>query len=674
MSLLLPLGLLAGLSLPALVVLYLLKVRRKPRRVGSTMLWERALEDARANAPMQKLRRNLLMILQLIALALLALAAARPVMNLARGEGGTTAILVDVSASMGARLAPDSPETRLDEARRRALARIESLSGDARALIVAYADRPRVVTALGSEKARLREGLASLAPEPSRDDLRAALSLAVSLLESSPDPRIVILSDRAELASETVASLGDIPVAVEAPGDDGSADAWGARGVANAGWTAFDLRRRPGESESYDLFGRIAVHGGSPREAVAEIRVGERLVEARRVALDPDAGETRLLLDGIGVEAGEEPGGSVEAEASRADTEIRATLRFEADVPDALSMDDEIVATVRAVPRMKVLLCSPGNDFLARALAAIGDVEVTEIAPGDPVPGVEYVVAVHDRGTPSPAPALPALWIGIDPWGGTPSDDAGTTTSAAIRPGPITHWDADHPVSSLVQWGTIAVYETKPLTVPAGARALVEAGEHPMLALGRVEGSPALVLAFDVLRSNFPLRSGFPIFLRAAIDRLAEGRRPREVRLYRGGESPIFRAPAAEALAFAGPDGARRPARPDSEGLVALDRADRAGLWTLVADGRTVERFGVAPLDARESDPAIGESIRTDAAGAIMQSKGERPRVPREIWRALAAAVLALLVIEWWAYRRTARAPEIGRARAGARAGTRARS
>src|SRR6187401_639178 len=110
----------AGIAVPALLILYFLKLRRREMPVSSTLLWKKAVQDLQVNAPFQKLRRNLLLLLQLLLLLLLLLAFSRPVTNYTPGAGTTTVILIDRSASMGAHDPELKGKTRLDEAKRRA--------------------------------------------------------------------------------------------------------------------------------------------------------------------------------------------------------------------------------------------------------------------------------------------------------------------------------------------------------------------------------------------------------------------------------------------------------------------------------------------------------------------------------------------------------------------------
>ena len=118
MQLLSPLSLIALLPLAgAIILLYLLRLRRRDLVIPSVFLWRRAVQDIQANAPFQKLRRNLLLFLQLAALACLVAGLAAPFFLASRLGGRSTVIVLDASASMKA---TDADGSRFAEARRRA--------------------------------------------------------------------------------------------------------------------------------------------------------------------------------------------------------------------------------------------------------------------------------------------------------------------------------------------------------------------------------------------------------------------------------------------------------------------------------------------------------------------------------------------------------------------------
>src|SRR5881392_1030250 len=90
----------AAIAVPALLILYFLKLRRREMPVSSTFLWKKAVQDLQVNAPFQRLRKNLLLFLQLLLLLMLLLALSRPVSNFTPGAGKLSVILIDRSASM----------------------------------------------------------------------------------------------------------------------------------------------------------------------------------------------------------------------------------------------------------------------------------------------------------------------------------------------------------------------------------------------------------------------------------------------------------------------------------------------------------------------------------------------------------------------------------------------
>ena len=188
-------GAIAG---PILVVLYFLKLRRRRLRVASTLLWQRAVQDLQVNEPFRWLRPSLLLFLQLLALALLAIAIGRPAIPGGLSTSGRVILLIDRSLSMNARDG-DGGTTRFDDAIRIAGETLDELDRGASVSIITYAARPEVALASTTDLNAARRALTRLAPTDQPDDLAAALDLVGALTSTggdesmSPEPASVIL-------------------------------------------------------------------------------------------------------------------------------------------------------------------------------------------------------------------------------------------------------------------------------------------------------------------------------------------------------------------------------------------------------------------------------------------------------------------------------------------------
>src|SRR6187402_2026678 len=97
-----------------LVVFYFLKLKRPRIDIPSLVLWRQVMSDQRVNSPFQRFKRNILLLLQILILALLALAAMQPFLRREAARTPRLPILIDVSASMAA-LDREGGISRLDE-------------------------------------------------------------------------------------------------------------------------------------------------------------------------------------------------------------------------------------------------------------------------------------------------------------------------------------------------------------------------------------------------------------------------------------------------------------------------------------------------------------------------------------------------------------------------------
>src|SRR5215216_5342474 len=125
-----------------IIALYFLKLRRRPVQVPSTLLWRRSLEDLHVNSLFQRLRKNLLLFLQLLAVILAMLALTGPRIKGTGSQGQRFVLAIDNSASM---MATDIKPTRLARAKEDAKRIVASMDSDDLAMVIAFSDRAKVV-------------------------------------------------------------------------------------------------------------------------------------------------------------------------------------------------------------------------------------------------------------------------------------------------------------------------------------------------------------------------------------------------------------------------------------------------------------------------------------------------------------------------------------------------
>src|SRR5436190_9358082 len=102
MNLLVPAALAFAVIIPIILLLYFMRPKRQERVVGSTLLWQRALQDIKASHPWQRLRVTPLLLLQLLAAIAIVLILARPAIFSNSPISGNTIIILQSSASMQA--------------------------------------------------------------------------------------------------------------------------------------------------------------------------------------------------------------------------------------------------------------------------------------------------------------------------------------------------------------------------------------------------------------------------------------------------------------------------------------------------------------------------------------------------------------------------------------------
>ena len=176
----------AFLGLAAILALYMLKRRFEEHEVPSTYLWRRMLADQNANRPFQKLRKNLLMVLQLAVVALLALALMHPA---TKGlTGGDYVLIFDTSLSMRA-------DGRMEQAKERALRMVDEMAAGSSVTVITAGNEVETPLSRSEDSVRVKQTISSVRAGYAGAALDRAVSLAQAMAREIDGLNIVVFSD-----------------------------------------------------------------------------------------------------------------------------------------------------------------------------------------------------------------------------------------------------------------------------------------------------------------------------------------------------------------------------------------------------------------------------------------------------------------------------------------------
>jgi Ca-activated chloride channel homolog len=611
MSFLTPAAFAFAAVLPVVILFYLLKRKRVVRLVPSTVLWQRFLADRQASAPFQKLRHNWLLILQLLLLALIILAMARPFVT-GRLSGGTLHVAVlDASASMQS---TDASPSRFEQARMAALRLVDGLRDNDQMIVLVAGSHAEVRQSATSNKAALRRALQSAVVTDASTRVVDALKMAESLTRDNPQAEVHLFSD----------GVGPGLAELESPGLPLVYHRVGER-AQNLGIVNLDVRPNPANPQEHAVFATIANASTSARHTEVELRFNGQLVEIRSLSVPPTNSVPMVFVatqprDGV------------------------FTVRLTAE--DDLAADNQ-ASMVSLLPRpQRVLLVTHGNRFLERALRSAGRVELTVTTTlTDPNPPFDLVVLDNLQ---------PAVWPGVNVLAIHTHDPAWFQPAGTLELPPIVDWKPTHPLLRFVSFDNVNITRTRTVEPPPWVDSVVDSTQSSLILTGDLDRQRIVWIGFDLLESDWPLRVSFPIFIANAVDWLNPASRQAKHRQIAAGQ-PI-RLALIEPVSTASitrPDGSpiTVPLDPKARELV-FGHTSRQGIYR-IGIGPRETLFAVNLLDPLETDTRPRDTLDFGRFGMVTASTVRRANL--EIWRWIAALGLAVLLLEWWYYhRRTA--------------------
>jgi hypothetical protein len=644
-----------------------------------------------ANAPWQKLRRSLLLLLQVLLVIALALLAARPFLERPARLAQDVVLIMDTSASMGA---TDVLPNRLAAAKTAAIAALRDLPSGGKVSVIAADRSARIVVNETTDLGRVRQALDGIEVSSSRGDLGDALELAGKLAARSGDAQILVATDGA-MATATTATI-PARITVLPVGRERRNQAIVALAVRSAASTV-----------TRSVFISVANLDLERAGRRLEVWGDGSLLEVRDLDLDPQA-RSDVVIDDVprGV-------GTLEVRLVGADPTISGA-------PDQLAVDDHAWAIIPPDRTRLILVVGPGDPYLETALSYLPNVELfgvtaAEYGPAtDRTDGRPWDLVIFEGSLPATLPRAPIL--AIDPGATSP---LGEVTGTLKNPG-IGSLNPDEPILRYVDLTTTHISTASRFALPEWARTVIPGPSGaPLLYAGTRAGLPTAVLAFEPRESDLPLQVAFPILLANLTGELLGGSTAPTEAIQPGTPVTLNIPATATGLAVTRPDGAVVELVPgtDLAASITFSGTELTGVYTVTphlaagaspgpsgsgstptarptptatssasgsagpsgavgspgasappVDPNAPVRFAVDLFDVNESTIAPGSAATIEAlgvvptassspgtgSGAVSPAATTRPTARDELWVPIVLLVLLVLCVEWAVYHRDA--------------------
>lgn len=637
----------AAVAVPVLLLLYFLKLKRQETLVSSTLLWKRAVQDLQVNAPFQRLRRNLLLLLQLLALLTILAALAGPVLAWKGGPGQRYVLLIDRSASMNA---TDVEPSRLEEAKKQAKIFVESMRGSSlvsvrdksdNAMIVAFDQHAKVMCSFTADKRRLMLAIDAIEPSDGQSRLGEAVTVARAFAQSpGVEGNIRTAEQPAQLVLFSDGRIGDLETIVVA--DDELVFHQIGKSADNVAITAMNARRSYERPEQVEVFASLENYGSEPVERDVQLGINGNVKAVRSVRIP--GRETP--------EAGKPPKpGKMAVDFSLTFGEA-GVLEVRQLGTDALSCDNAAWSILDPPKRLSVLLVTNGNPVLELALRACPIAKLDPCTPGrfdamDPAVFTErrpYDVIVLDNHVPANLPPCRYLVFGPPPKG------VDVNSPRELQNQVVVDWRSQHPVLQYVNLANVFTAKSHELKLPRDAEVLAEFSDSPAMAVVRRKGSVLLLTGFDVLQSNWAFEPSFVLFCYNALGYLgAQAGSGEHRRLTVGEPVAIENVPAEATVTVIRPDASTIDVKPDPGGVARFPGTQRVGVYSAEVSGQPKQLYAVNLLDSEESRIEPQKEISFSSV-TITAKEGDVQRANVPLWPALVLAALVLACLEWLAY------------------------
>ncbi len=378
----------------------------------------------------------------------------------------------------------------------------------------------------------------------------------------------------------------------------------------------------------------LAVLGVSRRDQYLLAKVAAYHLEEEKTV------EVALFGDGIVLDTQQ---ATFSPENSQADVvftlegELPSTVSVRVMSEDALPGDDVYAMALGAEAEKRVLLVGDGNWYLEKALGALDHISLYRQSKDQPI-SEGFDLTIFDGTLPQKLPTEGQIWIC------NPPEGTGTFFATGTFD-PQTNGVMGEPLAEYMDQLSFYVQQAKQVALPEGGKTVLSGQDGPLIWLGETGVQKVCVFTFDLNNSDLPLQQEFPILVYQLMQYFFPGQAAQSGAILGGSTVELDLSPSTKEAVVIAPDGTERTLLLQQP---VFSENKQSGIYLVE------ETYG----DGSKANVAFAVNVQTEQESSLIQAEqmagtaaiGLRSGV--SLQQFLLAAVLLLLLGEWWVMRR----------------------
>lgn len=449
------------ISVPIIIAMYLFKQKYTEMQMPSLFLWQAAVSNNESQRPWQKLRKNILMILQIIIAVLVTLAIANPFMT-GQAKSSSGIIVLDCSMSMQAK---DEKPNRFESAKNSLEKLVKDMGVDDELSLIVMQKNPYIAVSAAKDKQQLLSALKNITASNTAADFEQTLALIESI-NSNNTSNLYFFSDDAGL------DFGSMNVKKNIFGNS----------IQNTAITIFSYKI---ENNKLICLAKVKNFGDESIENSLVLYVNGVVHDIADFSLSP-MDEKEIFIPDLPVTALD-----IEAKLSKG---------------DMMETDDTAYLSINENMPKKVLLFTEQNIFLENMIRILPNIELYKGSQDSMENLSGYFLYVFDGTLPENLPTDGHILLFNPPVG---NNIVATGEDIEIQ---------DYTIESTAAFRFIngidfSVKNSKDISMPDWADENVMMGNDLILTAGNRENQKIMIIGFDLHNTDLPLRKEYPVFM-----------------------------------------------------------------------------------------------------------------------------------------------------------------